>query len=85
MLMTLAVLLTTLSPLLGVVLLLEAAAWRQRRRDTAVARQIALIGQSRAPFPLVFSICCTASAPSGIGAPVMIFAHWPRATRFDGA
>jgi hypothetical protein len=42
MLTTLAVLATTLSPILAVALLLEFAEWRARQRETAVARQIRL-------------------------------------------
>ena len=37
-----AVLMLTLSPLIAVVVLLELAAWRERRIDAAIARQIAL-------------------------------------------
>jgi hypothetical protein len=42
MLTTIAVILLTLSPILVVVALLELAAWRDRRRQVAVARQIAV-------------------------------------------
>jgi len=42
MLTTVAVFLIMLSPIVGVVALLELAGWWQRRQDAAVARQIAL-------------------------------------------
>ncbi len=42
MLSTLTLVLQMLSPLIVVILLLEAARWRDRRRDAAISRQIAL-------------------------------------------
>jgi hypothetical protein len=42
MITSLAVLVLTLSPLIAVVVLLELAAWRERRIEAAIARQIAL-------------------------------------------
>src|SRR5262249_44262270 len=42
MVTAIAVLFLTLSPLIAVVVLLELAAWRERRIDAAIARQIAL-------------------------------------------